>query len=304
LFSRQYSSLSVFSLAFEVKRLMKYVYNSQILDARAMDWMEILRECSQKMRRAALRVYGSPKAAVGFGIGAGGDTSKRIDLAAEKALIDCLNKYEISCTLVSEEAGIKKVGFGSSEFYVTTDPVDGTTNAIRGIPFSANIIAVSKSPWLKDVEAAIVTNIMHGITYTAQKNKGAFKNAKIIKSSQISDLREALIGVDLNTFKIEELVTKLEGLFKIGKHFRHFGANALDICYVADGSTDAFIDIRGKLRVTDIAASYLILREAGGIMVSPEGKELDIPLAPTQQLSLIAAANKKMYEAIKKTLNG
>jgi len=268
-----------------------------------MDWMEILQECSQKMRRAALRYYGSPKAAVGFGVGAGGDTSKRIDLAAEKALIDCLSKHEISCTLVSEEAGTKKVGFGPSEYYVTTDPVDGTTNAVRGLPFSATVIAVSREPWLRDVETAIVTDIIHDIAYTAQKNGGAFKNGKRIKTSETSDLEEALIGVDLNTFKIEELVTKLEGLFKRGKHFRHFGANALDICYVADGSTDAFIDIRGKLRVTDMVASYLILREAGGIMVSPEGEELNVPLAATQRVSFIAAANSRIYEAIQEALN-
>ncbi len=265
--------------------------------------MEILQECSQKMRRAALRYYGSPKAAVGFGVGAGGDISKRIDLAAEKALIDCLNKHEISCMLVSEEAGTKKIGFGPSEYYVTTDPVDGTTNAVRGLPFSATVIAVSREPWLRNVETAIVTDVIHGITYTAQKNGGAFKNGERIKTSETSDLEEALIGVDLNTFKIEELVTRLKGLFKRGKHFRHFGANALDICYVADASTDAFIDIRGKLRVTDMAASYLILCEAGGIMVSPEGEELNVPLTPTQRVSFIAAANRRIYEAIQEALN-
>jgi len=267
-----------------------------------MNWLKIIQECSQKIRKEALKFYGSPQAAVGFGVGAGGDTSKRIDLAAEKALIDCLNKHEISCTLVSEEAGIKKIGSQSSEIYVTTDPVDGTTNAVRGLPFSATVIAVSGGPWLQDVETALVTDLIHNITYTAQKNGGAFKNGERIKPSETSEIEDAVIGVDLNTFRIEELVTKLEGLFKKGKHFRHFGANALEICYVADGSTDAFIDIRGKLRVTDMVASYLILREAGGIMVTPEGEELNVPLAPTQRLSFIAASNKRIYEAIKESL--
>jgi len=268
-----------------------------------MNWLEILQECSQKMRKAALKLYGSPEAAVGFGVGAGGDTTKKIDLAAEKALIDCLNKHKISCTLVSEEAGTQKIGAEASEIYVTTDPVDGTTNATRGLPFSAAVIAVSRGPWLKDVETALVTDLVHDITYTAQKNGGAFRNGERIKPSETSELADAVVGVDLNTFKIEELVTKLKGLFKRGKHFRHFGANALEICYVADGSTDAFVDIRGKLRVTDMVASYLILREAGGIMVTPEGEELNVPLAATQRLSFIAAANKKMYEAIKEALN-
>jgi len=268
-----------------------------------MDWLEIIQECSQKMRRAALRYYGSPKAAVGFGVGAGGDTSKRIDLAAEKALIECLSKHEVSCTLVSEEAGTKQIGYAPSEYYVTTDPVDGTTNAVRGLPFSANVIAVSRGPWLQDVETALVTDLVHGITYTAQKNGGAFRNGERIKPSETSEIADAVIGVDLNTFKIEELLTKLEGLFRVGKHFRHFGANALEICYVADGSTDAFIDIRGKLRVTDMVASYLILREAGGIIVSPEGEELNVPLAATQRLSFIAASNNRIYEAIREALN-
>lgn len=269
-----------------------------------MDWMIILKECSQKMQKAALKYYGLPKAAVSFGIGAGGDKSKMIDLAAEKALVDCLSKHEISCTLVSEEAGTKKIGFGPSEYYVTTDPVDGTTNAVRGLPFSANVIAVSKTPWLKDVEAAIVHDIIHDVIYSAQKNRGAFRNGQKIKPSDTSRIEDALIGVDLNTFRIKELVTKLEGLFKVGKHFRHFGANALELCYVADGRTDAFVDIRGKLRVTDIVASYLILLEAGGIILTPEGKELNIPLEATQRLSFIAAANRKIFETIQQALNG
>jgi myo-inositol-1(or 4)-monophosphatase len=268
-----------------------------------MDWMEILQECSQNMRKAALKYYGSPKAAVSFGIGAGGDTSKMIDLAAEKALINCLAKHEISCTLVSEESGTKKIGFGPSEYYVTTDPVDGTTNAVHGLPFSANVIAVSRKPWLQDVETAIVHDIIHDITYTAKKNEGTFRNGQKIKPSQTTRIEDAVIGVDLNTFKIEELITKLEGLFKVGKHFRHFGANALELCYVADGRTDAFVDIRGKLRVTDMVASYLILREAGGIIVTPEGKELNIPLEATQHLSFIAASNMKLHEAIKEAVN-
>lgn len=273
------------------------------LELRIVNWMEILLECAQKMKKAAVRYYGSPKAATGFGVGAGGDTSKRIDLAAEKALIDCLGKHEVSCTLVSEEAGTKKVGLGPSEYYVITDPVDGTTNAVRGLPFSATVIAVSKEPWLKDVETAIVADLVNDVTYTAQKNEGAFKNGVRIKPSELSNIEDAVIGVDLNTIKIEEFVPKLKGLFKAGKHFRHFGANAQEICYVADGSTDAFIDIRGKLRVTDMVASYLILKEAGGIIVTPKGEELNVPLTATQRLSFIAASNKKLYEAIITALN-
>ncbi len=267
------------------------------------DWLKIVQDCAQEMKKATQKYYGLPEAAVSFSVGAGGDNSKKIDLAAEKALIDCLNKHEISCTLVSEEAGTKKIGQESSEYYVVTDPVDGTTNAVHGLPFCAHVVAVAKGPWLKNVETAIVSDIVHDITYTAQKNKGAFKNGKAINPSKVTKIANAVIGVDLNTIKIDEFVPKLKGLFNKGKHFRHFGANAQEICYVADGSTDAFVDIRRKLRVTDMVASYLILREAGGIIVTPEGNELNVPLEATQRVSFVAAANKKLYESVINALN-
>jgi myo-inositol-1(or 4)-monophosphatase len=87
------------------------------------------------------------------------------------------------------------------------------------------------------------------------------------------------------------------------RHLRHLGANALEVCYVADGTTEAFIDMRGKLRVTDVAAAYLILKEANGIMVTPEGKEVNVQLAPTQRVSFIAAANNVIYKAIRNSLS-
>jgi len=254
------------------------------------------------MRREILAFYGSPDAAIGFGIGAGGDTMKKIDLVAEKALIEVLEEHKVSCTLISEETGTRKIGPQPHEFYVTADPVDGTTNAVRGIPFMATAIAVSKAPYLKDVETALVSDIFHNVTYTAQRDQGAFRNETKIQPSQTSSLEEAVIGVDFNTLRLGELVAKLEEVLIRTRHLRHLGANALEICYVADGAIDAFIDIRGKLRVTDVAASYLIILEAGGIMITPEGAQLDVPLAATQRLAFIASANKRIYKNIKKFL--
>ena len=124
-------------------------------------------------------------------------------------------------------------------------------------------------------------------------------NGEKIEPSKTTDIDDAVIGVDMNTFRIKEHSAKLQKLFRAGKHFRHFGANAQEICYVADGSTEAFIDMRGKLRVTDMVASYLILKEAGGIIRAPEGNELDAPLEATARLSFISAANNTLYEKIR-----
>ena len=82
------------------------------------------------------------------------------------------------------------------------------------------------------------------------------------------------------------------------KHIRHFGANALELCYVANGLTDAFVDIRGKLRTTDVAAGFLILKEAGGIVTTPDNQVLNVELDPKQTVSFIASGNMQIHEKI------
>lgn len=262
------------------------------------DWLNILIDCAETMKNAAVPLFGSSKAREGFGRGAGGDIKKRIDLAAEDALIQTLQKHHASCTLISEESGVKTIGDNPSGFYVTADPIDGTANAVRGLPFVAISLAVSRKPMLSAAEVALVADVMRNATYTAEKGQGAYKNGTRIKPSGTMKLEEALVGVDFNTFQARQFVGQLAGILKRTRHLRHLGANALEICYVADGISDAFIDIRGKLRVTDIAAAYLILLEAGGVFTTPEGNKLDAQLDPKQRVSLVAAANRSMHNAI------
>lgn len=266
------------------------------------EWLGILEACSQRMKDAVLRLFGSVEGGAELGMGAGGDMIKKIDLAAEDALIRALRDLGVSCTLVSEEAGIKKVGSTPSSCYLVTDPLDGTTNALRGTPFMAISLAVSATPYLKDVEAALVCDPIHDVSYTAERGKGAFRNRERIRPSKVTSLGEAVIGVDFNMLKIRELLPRLLPLLEKVKHLRHFGADALELCYVADGKTDAFLDIRGKLRVTDMAGAYLILREAGGIISTPEGEELDVVLDAAQRVAFVAAANETIFETIRKLL--
>jgi myo-inositol-1(or 4)-monophosphatase len=263
-----------------------------------IDWLSILKLCADNMKDEVRPLVGSVEAGMGHGRGAGGDITKHIDQAAEDALFQTLRRTSASCTVISEESGSKELGLHPSQFYVVTDPVDGTTNAVRGLPFFDISIAVSKTPVLESVEVALVTDVLRDITYTAENGKGAFRNGERIKPSEISELGEALIGVDFNTLGARLVADRLLALLAKTRHLRHLGANALEICYVADGTSDAFIDIRGKLRVTDIAAAQLILREAGGIIAAPTGKQLTARLDPKQRVSFIAAANKLIYKEI------
>jgi len=266
-----------------------------------IEWPEILLDCGKNVQENVLHLLNQPQRQTRYGIGAGGDTTYQIDCVAEETIINTITAHNVDFTLISEEAGIKRIG-SNPQHYVTIDPIDGTTNALKGIPFVATSIAVSRKPRLQDVEYAIVTDLHHNITYTAQKNQGACKNNKKITPSRKTTLDDLILGIEFanQTSRYVEAMTKL---LRNTKHPRHLGADALEICYVADGTIDGFVDMRGKLRVTDMAAAQLILKEAGGIITTLAKKRRGIPLAPTQRISFLAIANKALHKKIKTLLD-
>jgi fructose-1,6-bisphosphatase/inositol monophosphatase family enzyme len=94
----------------------------------------------------------------------------------------------------------------------------------------------------------------------------------------------------MNMSKVgSDVVKKLAPVMARADHVRVFGSVALELCYLARGLIDASIDLRGKIRPTDIAAAYLIVKEAGGKMYS-KGKELDADLGIKTRLSYVAVA--------------
>ena len=223
---------------------------------------------------------------------------RKTDLAAEAAVVETLMAHEVSFTLISEESGMQRFGKNFEECFVTVDPIDGTTNLMRRIPFYATSIAVSDKPFLMNVHSALVADLFHGTTYKAQKAEGSFRNDQAITSSNNTSLEEAVLGMDLNSYKIDVIAPRLTELIKKTKHIRHFGANALELCYVADGTTDGFVDIRGKLRTTDLAAATLILKEAGGLITTPDNRPLDAKLDPKQKVDFIATGNSEIHSKI------
>ncbi|MEM2250065.1 MAG: inositol monophosphatase family protein [Candidatus Bathyarchaeia archaeon] len=265
-----------------------------------IDWLPILIRCKDnvKKRITPLLKTARKQQQPNLGIGVGGDPIKQIDMEAEKAIVETIVGQGISFTLISEESGIRKYGENPNVNYVTADPIDGTTNLTRGIPFYATSIAVSKKPELNAVHTALVADLFHGTTYTAKKDEGAYRNHEKIVPSKQTSLDDAVIGIDLNTYKAREIAPQLTSLIEKTKHIRHLGANALELCYVADGTTDAFIDIRGKLRTTDTAAAWLIIREAGALITMPDGKPLNAKLDPRERLTFVASANPQIHEKI------
>ncbi len=268
-----------------------------------MDWLLVLDDCKNNVKTHISPLINTLKEPQpDLGVGAGGDDTKLVDLSAEEAIVESMLENGVSFTLVSEESGIKQFGATPRECYVTVDPIDGTTNLVRGLPFYCTSIAISDKPSSSRVFAACVTDLFHDISYTALIGKGAFRDGERIRSSSTKTLDEALIGLDLNTYKVKTVAPQLSELIHATKHIRHFGANALELCYVADGLTDAFVDIRGKLRATDVASGFFIIKQAGGIVTDPEGKPINVKLDPKQTLKFVASGNSEIHEKILRLL--
>jgi len=223
-----------------------------------------------------------------IGIGADGTPTKYIDKLAEDIAVKELKKSKTKVNLLSEEIGFLDF---KGDYTFVLDPVDGTRNAYRGIPFYSVSLAVGKS-MLSDVEYGIVKNIPTGDMYIAEKNHGAFCNKKRIGSPEMP-ASEVLSSITLGK-NCEPLTLNLAKKNTV----RSLGCASLEMCMVAIGGLDFYILAQEYLRVTDIAASTLIVREAGGFVTNISGADLDMSLSLDDRTSIITACSKELVDKI------
>jgi fructose-1,6-bisphosphatase/inositol monophosphatase family enzyme len=217
-------------------------------------------------------------------IGADGTPTKYIDKIAEDVAIKLLKKSETKVNLLSEEAGF--LDFGGKYTFVL-DPVDGTRNAYRGIPFYAVSLAIGTSK-ISDVEYGIVKNIPTGDVFVAEKGHGAFLNGKQI---QICDVPPIDMVSSLTLGKNYDRTTLSLAKKNI---VRSLGSASLEMCMVAVGGLDFYVLGNEYLRVIDIAASTLIVREAGGFVKNISGDELDMNFTLDERTSVVAACSEEL----------
>ncbi|MGQ0376936.1 MAG: inositol monophosphatase family protein [Nitrososphaerota archaeon] len=260
-----------------------------------MQVIEILREASKQVYQSVKNLAGTKDAAGDFGRGAGGDISRRIDVVAEKAVLDYLKKINFQCVVLGEECGRVELSDNPKGF-VIMDAIDGSANAVRGIPFFCCSLAFATDNKLSSVTDGVVTDLHSGDMYWATKGKGALMNGKKIQVQKSLPIYK-IIGVNVSGSS-PELIKKLQPVFKSSNHTRHLGANALELAMFARGLIDVYIDLREKIRVTDMAAGYLLVNEAGGFVLDSDLKPLDSDLGFETKLSFIAAANKKILDEI------
>ncbi len=224
-----------------------------------------------------------------------GDVTRKIDLVAEDALETALEDRGVSARVISEEKGDRKIG-KNPEFLLVFDPVDGSTNATCGIPYFCTSLAYTpkiENAGLSDITIAVVAAIQ-GDTYHAKKGGGAYLNSKKIEGKKGGTRTKPVIS--LYTYGVPSVP---RGVLELQKNIivRTLGSMALDMCLVADGTLDGVMDTRGHLHSYDIAASRLILLEAGGLLTTPQGKPLE-RAAGDGSISLLGTKNPGLHQKI------
>lgn len=265
-----------------------------------VNWESILKEAGEQVQSVSDRYKGKKSGLEHIGQGAGGDLTMKVDADAEKSIMDIVSGQVDHVRFVTEEAGV--VGPPEAEWTVVIDPIDGSMNYSRGLPFYCTSIAVLDGPTLEQAKFGLVRNLITEETYFAERGKGAERDGTPIHTSKAKDLKEACVGIDMSKaprYAVERLVPLIAAVRKPA----HFGANALEQAFLADGKVDAFVDIRERMRVVDFAAGYLIAREAGAVMSGPKGEPVNTKVSLEEKFNVVASCNSTMQSKILKLLN-
>jgi myo-inositol-1(or 4)-monophosphatase len=217
------------------------------------DWLAVCRGATEDVRGilAALPPRAAREAVLGTGLG--GDDTTAIDQAAEDAILARFRDLDV--TIISEEVG--RIGDGKT--VVVVDPIDGSVNAKRGIPFFSVSIAVAEGETMGDVFFGYVYDFGSGEEWTARRGEGAWLNGEPLGAERPKDRIEILSFEATRTNLIARDAPKVVDL---ADRLRMMGSLALSLCHLAAGRIDGVCSLKGA-RSVDIAAAQLLVREVG-----------------------------------------
>jgi myo-inositol-1(or 4)-monophosphatase len=216
------------------------------------DWLELCRASAGDVRRVLDELPTRYEREPVVGAGLGGDDTTAIDKAAEDAIVARFRALDVS--IVSEEVG--RLGDGST--VVVIDPIDGSLNAKRGIPFFSVSIAVADGDHMGDVHFGYVYDFGSGEEWVARRGEGATLNGAPL-TVRPKDTIEILSFEATLTSLVARDASKVAG---IAHRLRIMGSLALSLCHLAAGRVDAVCSLKGA-RSVDIAAAQLLVRELG-----------------------------------------
>jgi myo-inositol-1(or 4)-monophosphatase len=191
-----------------------------------------------------------------------------IDRKAEQEIINIIRKAHPQHEILGEESG-RTAG---KDYTWIIDPIDGTRNFIHGFPQFAVSIGIS---YKGKIEHGVIYDPVRQELFTASRGKGARLNDKRIRVSQRSELEGCLLATGFNYGGSKPLLTAhlqvLETLIPLCGDIRRPGAATLDLAYVACGRLDGFWE--AGLKIWDIAAGILLVKEAGGLVCDTDGSD-------------------------------
>jgi len=221
------------------------------------------------------------------GDGADGTPTKHVDAIAENAILALMRERDLGWDLLSEEAGFVRMG---GERLLVADPIDGTTNCARGLPFYCVSLALGHER-VADIDVGLVMNLCTLERYEAVAGQGATYHASpLARTPEGGRVPAEPMKVAAHA---SPLVATGGGPATSAMGGRNFGASALEMSLVAAGALDGYRYTRPQLRVIDVAAAVLIVREAGGAVVDESGKDFDVDLSLQPRFTLAAGRSHK-----------
>lgn len=190
------------------------------------------------------------------------DFVTNVDKLAEQAIVEAIQKAYPTHSIIGEEFGI--VEGSDSDYQWIIDPLDGTTNFVKGIPHFAVSIALKVKGKL---DQAVIFDPIRGELFTASRGKGAQLNGFRIRVKQNKELTGAVLATGFPFKRKEHLASYMnmfQALFIKTADMRRAGSAALDLAYVAAGRIDGFFEL--GLKPWDTAAGELLVIEAGGLV--------------------------------------
>jgi len=221
--------------------------------------------------------------------GKGGDDTTAIDAEAERVVLEHFSGLD--ATVISEEIGTR----GDGRWRVVVDPIDGSLNAKRGIPFFSLSIAVADGDSMDDVEFAFVHDFGSGEEWTARRGEGALLNGEPLGPQRPKDRIEILSFEATLTAEVADKAAAFAG---VAHRLRIMGSLALSLCHLAAGRVDAVCSLK-PYRSVDVAAAQLLVREQGLVVENADGGVfLEAPLDLVPRSRIAAAGTDELCQLV------
>jgi myo-inositol-1(or 4)-monophosphatase len=257
------------------------------------DWLAECRAAAEDVARVLADLPTRAEREPIVGDGEGGDATTAIDRAAEEVLLARFR--ELDTTIVSEEVG----ELGDGRYRVVIDPIDGSLNAKRGVPFFSLSIAVAEGACMDDVFFGYVYDFGTREEWTARRGEGAFVNGVRLGAERPKERIEILSFEATRTSLVAEHAGGVVGL---AHRLRIMGSLAISLCHLAAGRLDAVCSLK-PARSVDIAAGQLLVREVGLAIDLPDDPPFgDAPLDVTGRSRVVAAGTSELCRELAQAL--